>query len=172
MGKKKDEKKKLGKEKPPIAQVMADIPQAMTQAARSMRTVLSRNLLEAGLYAGQDGVMLALAGEDGLTPGGLAQRLGVKAPTMTRTIGRMEAQGFLIRKADGGDQRLTKVYLTEAGRERLDTIARSVEACTAQALAGFSGKEMRNLLKLLKAVDENLKSEGEVTAIALNDDDD
>lgn len=107
MGKKKDEKKKLGKEKPPIAQVMADIPQAMTQAARSMRTVLSRNLLEAGLYAGQDGVMLALAGEDGLTPGGLAQRLGVKAPTMTRTIGRMEAQGFLIRKADGGDQRLT-----------------------------------------------------------------
>lgn len=171
VGKKKDEKKKLGKEKPPIEQVMADIPQAITQAARSMRTVLSRNLLDAGLYAGQDGVMLALAAEEGLTPGGLAQRLGVKAPTMTRTIGRMEAQGFLIRKADGADQRLTKVFLTEAGRERLDSIGRSVEACTAQALAGFSGKEMRNLLKLLKAVDENLKSEGEAGAVTLNDDD-
>ncbi len=170
MGKKKDEKKKNGKEKPPIGQVMADIPQAITQAARSMRTVLSRNLLEAGLYAGQDGVMLALAGEDGLTPGGLAQRLGVKAPTMTRTIGRMEAQGFLVRRADGADQRLTKVYLTDTGRERLETISRSVENCTAQALSGFSGKEMRNLLKLLKAVDENLKSEGEVAPPVLNDD--
>lgn len=172
MGKKKDEKKKNGKEKAPIGQVMADIPQAMTQAARSMRTVLSRNLLEAGLYAGQDGVMMALAEEDGLTPGGLAQRLGVKAPTMTRTIGRMEAQGFLVRRADGADQRLTKVFLTEAGRERLEQIARSVEACTAQALAGFSGKEMRNLLKHLKAVDENLKSDGEILAPVLNDDED
>lgn len=171
MGKKKDEKKKKdGKEKPPLESVMADIPQAITQAARSMRTVLSRNLLDAGLYAGQDGVMLALAAEDGLTPGGLAQRLGVKAPTMTRTIGRMEAQGFLIRRADGTDQRLTKVYLTETGRERLERISQSVETCTAQALAGFSGKEMRSLLKLLKAVDENLKSDG-VSALHPADDD-
>ena len=170
MGKKKDEKKKGGKEKPPIVQVMGEIPQAITQAARSMRTVLSRNLLDAGLYAGQDGVMMALAEDDGLTPGALAQRLGVKAPTMTRTIGRMEAQGFLVRRADGADQRLTKVFLTETGRERLEQIAGSVERCTAQALAGFSGKEMRNLLKLLKAVDENLKSEAEVALIEVNDD--
>lgn len=171
MGKKKEEKKRLGKEKPPIEAVMADIPQAITQAARSMRTVLSRNLLDAGLYAGQDGVMLALAEADGLTPGALAQRLGVKAPTMTRTIGRMEAQGFLVRRADGTDQRLTKVFLTESGRERLEKIGRSVEQCTARALAGFSGKEMRNLLKLLKAVDENLKSDGEVAPVVIADDD-
>ena len=43
--------------------------------------------------------MLALAETDGLTAGALAQKLGVKAPTMTRTIGRMEAQGFLERRA-------------------------------------------------------------------------
>ena len=171
MGKKKDDKKKKGgKEKLPLDQVMADIPQRITQAARSMRTVLSRNLLDAGLYAGQDGVMLALAGEDGLTPGTLAQRLGVKAPTMTRTIGRMEAQGFVERRADGSDQRLTKVYLTETGRNSVEVIAKSVEACTAQALAGFSGKEMRNLLKLLKAVDENLKSNASPSAFLPDDD--
>ena len=49
-----------------------------------MRTVLSRNLLESGLYAGQDGVILSLAESDGMTAGGLAQKLGVKAPTMPR----------------------------------------------------------------------------------------
>lgn len=159
MGKKKDEKKKKDlREKAPIEQVMAEIPQAITQAARSMRTSLSRDLLEAGLYAGQDGVMRALAEEEGLTPGALAQRLGVKAPTMTRTIGRMEAQGFLVRRTDGADQRLTKVYLTDAGRNSLERIARSVDTCTGQALTGFSGKQMRQLLKLLKAVDDNLKA--------------
>ncbi len=172
MGKKKDEKKKKDlKDKAPIEVVMAEIPQAITQAARSMRTSLSRDLLEAGLYAGQDGVMRALAEEDGLTPGALAQRLGVKAPTMTRTVGRMEAQGFVTRRADGADQRLTKVYLTDAGRNSLERIARSVEACTDQALAGFSGKQMRQLLKLLKAVDDNLKgSAGADVLEALSED--
>lgn len=166
MGKKTDKKKKDGKDKLPLEQVAAEIPQAITQAARSMRTALSRNLLEEGLYAGQDGVMRALAEEDGLTPGNLAQRLGVKAPTMTRTIGRMEAQGFVSRRADGTDQRLTKVYLTEAGRGSLEKISVSVGACNSQALSGFSGKQMRTLLKLLKAIDENLKGgdAGEVLA--------
>lgn len=171
VGKKKDEKKKKdGKEKPPLERVAAEIPKVVTQAARSMRTSLSRHLLDAGLYAGQDGVMQALSDEDGLTPGLLAQRLGVKAPTMTRTIGRMEAQGFVERRADGTDQRLTKVYLTDAGRNSLEGIGRSVEACTAQAIAGFSGKEIRTLVKLLKALDENLKAESAGNGAGLPED--
>ena len=74
-----------------------ELAQSITQAARSMRTALSHSLAESGLYAGQDGVILALAQEGSLTPGQIAQKLGVKAPTMTRTIGRMEAQGFVER---------------------------------------------------------------------------
>jgi DNA-binding MarR family transcriptional regulator len=95
MGKKhKDGKKPSRKKKDQTEYTVVDLSPVLTQAARSMRTVLSRNLLESGLYAGQDGVMLALAETDGMTAGVLAQKLGVKAPTMTRTIGRMEAQGF------------------------------------------------------------------------------
>nr|WP_316655807.1 MarR family transcriptional regulator [uncultured Gellertiella sp.] len=172
MGKKKDDrKKKDAREKLPLDTVVAELPQAITQAARSMRTALSRNLLDAGLYAGQDGVMRALAGEDGLTPGGLAQRLGVKAPTMTRTVGRMEQQGFVERRADDEDQRLTKVYLTETGRNSLEAIGQSVDQCAAQALSGFSGKEMRSLLKLLKALDENLKNGDASTTVSVFPDD-
>ena len=113
MGKKhKDGKKsKSGKKKDHSEYTLADLSPALTQAARSMRTVLTRNLTASGLYAGQDGVILALAASDGLPAGTLAQKLGVKAPTMTRTIGRMEAQGFLERRPDAEDARLTKVYL-------------------------------------------------------------
>ncbi len=53
-----------------------DLASVLVQAARSMRTVLSRNLVASGLYAGQDGVMLALAETDGLTAGRLAGKLG------------------------------------------------------------------------------------------------
>ncbi len=116
-----------------------------------MRTVLSRNLLESGLYAGQDGVILSLAETDGMTAGGLAQKLGVKAPTMTRTIGRMEAQGFLERKPDAEDARLTKVYLTELGRGSVQAIADGGVGLRSDWLRlSFREKEIRNLVRLLK----------------------
>ena len=122
-----------------------------------MRTVLSRNLVESGLYAGQDGVMLALAEIDGLTAGALAARLGVKAPTMTRTIGRMEVQGFLERRTDQDDARLTKVFLTEAGRERLQAIAEAGQISEEMAIRGLSEKQVKTLMKLLRTVEGNLQ---------------
>ena len=162
MGKKnKAEKKaKSGKKKHQDVAVEAqDLASVLVQAARSMRTVLSRNLLESGLYAGQDGVMLALAETDGLTAGVLAMKLGVKAPTMTRTIGRMEAQGFLERKADADDARLTKVYLTDLGRGSVAAIEQAATACDRLATLDFSEKEIRNLVRLLKAIDGNLQAD-------------
>jgi DNA-binding MarR family transcriptional regulator len=160
MGKKnKAEKKgKNGKKKDELLIEPHDLAAVLVQAARSMRTVLSRNLLESGLYAGQDGVMLALAETDGLTAGGLAVKLGVKAPTMTRTIGRMEAQGFLERRQDDDDARLTKVYLTEPGRNRLQTIAEAGQHSEKLATRGLTDKQVRTLMKLLRAVDSNLQA--------------
>lgn len=162
MGKKKSDKKaKSGKNKEPdallVAELAPDITQAITQTARCMRTALSHNLLDTGLYAGQDGVILALAQEEGLTAGQLAAKLGVKPPTMTRTIGRMEAQGFVERRADAADGRLTKVHLTEAGLKTVEHIGRSVTDCGMLAIKGFSAKELRTLLKLLRAAEENLQ---------------
>ncbi|OJF96605.1 MarR family winged helix-turn-helix transcriptional regulator [Pararhizobium antarcticum] len=158
MGKKsKAEKKNKGKKKHDLSIGPQDIASVLVQAARSMRTVVSRNLLDSGLYAGQDGVMLLLAETDGLTAGNLAIKLGVKAPTMTRTIGRMEAQGFVERRTDDGDGRLTKVYLTELGRNSLQTIEAAGKTSETMATQGMSDKEIKTLMKLLRVVDANLQ---------------
>ena len=161
MGKKNKvgKKSKSGKKKDHRDYTLADLSPALTQAARSMRTVMTRSLTASGLYAGQDGVILALAASDGLPAGTLAQKLGVKAPTMTRTIGRMEAQGFLERKADADDARLTKVYLTDLGRGSVAAIEQAATACDRLATLDFSEKEIRNLVRLLKAIDGNLQAD-------------
>lgn len=159
MGKKHKDGKdaKKGKKKKSHEDVSgAGLAAAVVNAARSMRTVLSRNLLATGLYAGQDGVILALSEEGGLTAGALASRLGVKAPTMTRTIGRLEAQGFVERRPDEADGRLTMVHLTEAGRSSVDRISEAGWLSERQAAEGLSEKDVRHLLKLLRAMDENL----------------
>lgn len=152
MAKKNKDGKKGRKEAPRSGSVNS----ALTYAARSMRTALSRQLLEIGLYAGQDGVILALADTGPMTPGSLAQSLGVKAPTMTRTLLRLEAQGFVTRSDDEGDGRAVRVALSEAGRACVDKIAACIETAEAQALDGLDDKERRQLVKLLKKLDANL----------------
>ncbi|MFT4003304.1 MAG: MarR family winged helix-turn-helix transcriptional regulator [Rhizobium sp.] len=160
MGKKNKvgKKSKSGKKKDHRDYTLADLSPALTQAARSMRTVMTRSLTASGLYAGQDGVILALAASDGLPAGTLAQKLGVKAPTMTRTIGRMEAQGFVERRPDAEDARLTKVYLTETGRNSVSEIESSAASCDELATRGFSEKDIRSLVRLLKAIENNLQA--------------
>lgn len=138
-----------------------ELAQSITQAARSMRTALSHSLSESGLYAGQDGVILALAQEGSLTPGQIAQKLGVKAPTMTRTIGRMEAQGFVERSGDDGDGRVTLVKLTENGLKSVEHINASIASCGAKAVEGLSGKEIKAIVKLMRTIDANLQTADE-----------
>ena len=134
-----------------------DVALCVNQVSRSFRTLLSRELSGVGLYAGQEGVLLALAERDGLTAGAIAQELGVKPPTMTRTIVRMEAQGFVERR-DGDDGRLTTVWITQTGRNSLQSITAATANVQAAALAGLSDKQQRNLLKYLAIVDENLSA--------------
>lgn len=148
-------KDKDGKGKKP-APGPGTVSTILTMAARSMRTTLSRHLLETGLYAGQDGVILALAETGGMAPSALAGRLGVKAPTMTRTIARLEVQGFVTRNAEGGDGRMVRVVLTPEGEARVDDIVACIARSEAEALAGLSAKDTRRLVKLLARIDANL----------------
>lgn len=124
----------------------------ITQTARSVRTGLSRNLLNAGLYAGQDGVILALEQEDGLSPGAIASILGVKAPTITKTIARLSAQGLLRTEKSDRDARMVNIFLTDAGREKIVTVRKAQRLTEKQAFGGLRGKEVRRLLELLTAV--------------------
>ena len=70
--------------------------------------------------------MLALDRLDRQTPGQLASLLGVRPPTITKTINRLQAQGFLDKKASETDARQAYVSLTDQGREAIRAIERSV----------------------------------------------
>lgn len=150
--KKKSKTKKLKKND------HAEALSMINQVARNARTSLSRNLLDLGLYAGQDGVMLALDAKDGLTPGAIAVCLGVKAPTITKTIGRLAAQGFLRREGSPDDGRMMLVFLTEAGRDQIKSIRKSQRKTEKAAFAGLKKKEVVQLLELLSMVDANISA--------------
>jgi DNA-binding MarR family transcriptional regulator len=127
-------------------------------AARLSRTALAARLLAHGFYAGQDQVMLALNEEDGQTPGQLAARLGVRPPTITKTINRLQAQGFLDKKASDTDARQAHVFLTDAGRDAMLAIQKTLRKTEKQALKGLDKKEQKSLAKLLSRIEANLSA--------------
>lgn len=125
-------------------------------AARLSRTVLASRLFAHGFYAGQDQIMLALSGEDGQTPGQLAARLGVRPPTITKTINRLQVQGFLEKRASDSDARQAHIFLTETGSEAIRAIEKSVRKTEKQALKGIDKKDVKAFSKVLARLEANL----------------
>lgn len=135
----------------------------LQSVARLSRTALAARLLSHGFYAGQDQIMLALDQEDGQTPGQLAQLLGVRPPTITKTINRLQVQGFLSKRASEEDARQAHVFLTDAGREAIRAIEKSVRKTEKQAVKGLDKKEQKALSKLLGRIEANLSGLPEQT---------
>ena len=135
------------------------ILQHVQVVARLARTALAAKLLEKKLYAGQDQLMLALAAGDGQTPGALAAEIGVRPPTVTKTISRLQAQGFVDKRNSETDARQAHIFLTDAGREVIVGIEKSIRKTEKYALQGLDKKDAKALSKLLRKIEGNLTKE-------------
>ncbi|MEV0177440.1 MarR family transcriptional regulator [Streptomyces sp. NPDC050803] len=90
-------------------------------------------------------------------PGELANRLGVEASHVTRTVQQLERSGYVSRVPDPDDRRAQRIELTEAGRSAIARV-REVGARGMQlALADWSPDELRQLAGLFhRMVDDFL----------------
>jgi MarR family transcriptional regulator, organic hydroperoxide resistance regulator len=114
-------------------------------------------LLEAiGLYRGQPPVLFALWDQEGLTHTQLAERLQNTPATITKMIQRMEKAGFVQRRPDANDQRVSRVYLTEAGRAIQSQVQAIWDTMEAETFAGFTGEESLLLRTFLLRIRQNL----------------
>jgi DNA-binding MarR family transcriptional regulator len=115
-------------------------------------------LEELGLYRGQPRLLFALWKQEGQTHSELAERAHVRPATISKMIQRMEKTGFLERRADEQDQRVSRVYLTEAGHAVQDCVDVAFRQLEAETLAGFSDEECVLLRRFLGRIRDNLAS--------------
>ena len=118
----------------------------------------AHHLLESlGLYRGQPHVLRALWEREGMTHGELAAQLQVQPATITKMIQRMEKAGFVARRPDPKDQRVSRVYLTEAGHEVQGKVEQVWRTLEDEAFAGFTFEERILLRRFFLHIRENLK---------------
>ena len=93
---------------------------------------------ELGIYPGQIPVLGLLAHKDGLSQREIAEKLHIKPPTVNVTVQRLEKAGFLYREADEKDQRISRIYMTEKGKQAKESGMKKVQDNEKILLDGFS----------------------------------
>ncbi len=125
---------------------------------RSM--VLNRHLMMARL-AGEDahpaqaGCLLVLSRTDGLSQSDLATMLHVSRPTVTTMVQKMEAAGVVERRTDPRDQRVTRLHLTDAGRDLASRMREVHSDIINGTIGALPDADRHELLRLLNALNEN-----------------
>jgi MarR family transcriptional regulator, organic hydroperoxide resistance regulator len=109
-----------------------------------------------GLYQGQPPLLFELWKEEGLTQTELAARLKIAPATVTRMLQRMERSGFIHRQPDPADQRISRVFLTNAGHAIKGQVEKVWETLEAETFATLSAEDRGVLHRLLLQLRENL----------------
>jgi DNA-binding MarR family transcriptional regulator len=82
----------------------------------------------------------------------------VPGANMTGIAKRLERDGFLIRKSDPSDERVTILRITPKGKRTLKNIEGEKERSIETILRGFSQKDKKHLLdKLKQLIERNMR---------------
>lgn len=118
---------------------------------RSLR-MLERELAPLGLGPGRYLYLFALYIEDGRSQQALADMVSADKAAATRALARLEADGYVKRANCCVDRRISRVYLTPAGRDLqpvLETAAIRINDALVAPLAPEDRERLRTLLRTL-----------------------
>jgi MarR family transcriptional regulator for hemolysin len=136
---------------------MDSLGRRLVLTAKSLRAHFEAHLAEAGASLPFWLVLRHLAEEDGLSQRELAHRLSVEAPTLTRHIDRMAAEGLLVRRRDPHDRRVTRISLTPQGRALHRRLAAVVTGLEQQVQSLLSAREAAVLDRALTRIVHHLE---------------
>lgn len=123
------------------------------------RITIEKATIEKGLYFGQFPVLDFVTKNNGCTQAQLAQHMQVSAPSVARSVARMERAGLIERVGDENDRRCNQLSVTEKGIKTANFCRAHIEASNGKMLEGFSHEEIDVLSTYLDRIIENLSTE-------------
>lgn len=127
----------------------------INQAARKFAKRLNERLAPLDLHNAQWAVILCLHERGSCTQKELSDYLSVEAPTMTRTLMRIEEKGWIIRE-EGVDRREKKVRLSAGVHKRMDLWKQESDELERIALENIDPKDLAVFDRVLQQMMRNL----------------
>lgn len=139
---------------PDALAVLAPVSHAIFRVARLHKTMAGRLLRQTGLYPGQELVMMQLWADGPQRQVDLVQILESEAPTVTRTIKRLEKASLVSTSRNPADARSIIVEATEASRPLRRSVEQAwtmLESWTVDAQTEQQHKDVLDALTVLEA---------------------
>ena len=128
----------------------------LAHACKHHRQRAEELLNEIGLHVGQEMLLCGLWEKEGITQTELAEHVMIQPATVTNMLQRLERGGFVERRPDIEDQRISRVYTTEKGRDMEEAVQEKWSQLEQESLGGLSIEERVLLRRLLLQVYQNL----------------
>lgn len=144
------------KQRAPFRSLEEEAHLSIIRTADLLTRALAFTLKERGLTQTQYNVLRILrgAGAEGLPSGEVAERMITREPDITRLLDRMEARGWVHRRKDPADRRITRAWITLPGRELVDQLDAPVAEMQRHCLAHLGEAKLAELSDLLGTVRE------------------
>lgn len=114
-----------------------------------------------GLAPSHGDILVSLFGEDGLTMGQIAARIGRDKSTVTTLIKKLEDAGYVTRKRCTTDNRARHIHLTRKGKALKPDFWAISRKLMDTIWSGFTQKEKETTVTLLTRMLSNLGREEE-----------
>lgn len=108
------------------------------------------------VHPGAGGMLWALRKNNGMAQKEIAKKLGITPPSMTVMIKKLEGEGYIVKKQDEKDQRMTRIFITEKGKEIAHHMESVLKTLEQEAFANMSEEEIMLPRRLLIQMKENL----------------
>ena len=102
-------------------------------------------------------LLTALYIKDGGTQLSLAEKTGMKAPTISITLRKMEKEGLVKRVVDENDLRKTHVYLSDKGRETTERLNEGINGINSIFVEGMTDEEVDFFIKSLERIKASMR---------------
>jgi MarR family transcriptional regulator, organic hydroperoxide resistance regulator len=122
------------------------------KTTKVVRAAADAALRRHGLRLGQDHLLAALWEQDGRTPGEVAAATNVTTPAVTKVADRMTEAGLLTRRRDERDNRLVRLWLTDAGRALREPVEAERRRLEENLTEDLTAVERRHLMSALAKI--------------------
>ena len=132
---------------------LQELASGFREALRHSVYLVRRLDADGELSAAQLSTLKMLLGE-GQRVGEIARNLGVRVPSATEQIIKLERAGLARREPDPADSRAVRVILTDEGRAAVDSANKRRNQVMAEILSTLTDQDRKALAEALPVIDK------------------
>ena len=121
------------------------IPALSSRIVRSKFTKVTLANIEVSLTPLHFEILILLAEEGSLPVFEIGKRLVLAKAHMTQLVDKLVEKEMVVREADSGDRRVTRISLTDTGKQSLDNLNCIIGEALEKALSSLSENDLKDL---------------------------